>query len=474
MEKELACDIAIIGAGAAGLSVAAGASQLGARVVLIEIGKMGGDCLNTGCVPSKSLLAAAKAAYQAKEAENLGIHAEVTIDFKRVMSYVRQVIAELAYHDSVKRFESLGVNVIKAKASFVSPKLIQAGSELIRPKFTVIATGSRPMIPEIPGLNETRYLTNETIFHLKNIPEHLIIIGAGPIGCEMAQAFSMLGSRVTLIEANRMLLQDEPDCVAILKSKMTAMDIRVLERTIIHRVNGLSEKILIDIEQNGKSLEIEGSHLLVATGRKAELEGLGLDSAGVNFTSKGITTDHHLRTSQRKIYALGDVIGEYQFTHMASYQASIVLKNILFKLPAKVKKEAIPWVTYSYPEVAHVGLREHDLENRNNITILDTPLSEIDRAHADSQLDGKIKVIVDRRGGILGATIVAPNAGDLILPWVIAVKEKKKLRSFTDVIVPYPTYSEISKKIAGKFYQPKLFSKKVRGLVRFLLFFSRR
>ncbi|HAT8179155.1 TPA: mercuric reductase [Legionella pneumophila] len=464
------CDLAIIGGGAGGLSLASGCSQLGLKVVLVESGRMGGDCLNYGCVPSKSLLAAAKTFYYAKHATHFGLGTEeIKVDFQQVMQHVHQVIDNISEHDSVQRFESLGVQVIKQVGKFLNSDTLQAGDSIIKAKRFVIATGSSPFIPPIPGLDSVPYLTNETIFDLKEQPKHLIVIGGGPIGCELAQAFAMLGSKVTLLEGLNLLPKDDPDCVAVLRTQLKSMNILIHEQIKITQINSHPDTgISVCFEFQNTQFTIIASHLLIATGRRANVNLLDLEKAGVKFTSKGIEVNKHLQTSNRKIYALGDVTGLYQFTHMASYQAGIVLRNIVFKLPAKVDYKAIPWVTYTDPELAHVGLRASDALKYPDTQITEWPFVDNDRAQTERTLNGKIKIITDKKARILGVTIVGPHAGELILPWVMAIREKKTLRSFTDAIVPYPTLSEISKRVAGEFYAPKLFSNKTRTLVRWL------
>lgn len=466
----LFCDLAIIGGGSAGLSMASGSAQLGLKVLLIEPYKMGGDCLNYGCIPSKTLLNTAKTFYQAKHTSTLGIEAEtIRVDFSKVMQQVHAVIAHIAKHDSVERFTSLGVQVIQEKGHFIGANQFQVQSNIIQAKHFVVATGSSPAIPLIPGLDKVPYLTNESIFNLKTQPEHLIVIGGGPIGCELAQAFAMLGSKVTLLEAMTILPKDDADCVTVVRSQLQATQVKLYEQVKIQTViQNKDESISVHLDNEDKPLIISGSHLLVAAGRLANVEGLGLEKAGVEYTPKGIKTNARLQTSNKKIYAIGDVTGPYQFTHMASYQAGIALKNIVFKWPAKVDYKAVPWVTYTEPELAHVGLLAERALKDPTLKITEFAFDEVDRAQADNQLGGKIKVITDKKAKILGVSIVGAHAGELILPWVIAIREGKTLRSFTDAIAPYPTLSEISKRVAGEYYKPLLFSNKIRRLVRWL------
>ncbi len=350
------CDICVIGAGSGGLSVAAGAAQLGSKTVLIERGKMGGDCLNTGCVPSKSLLTAARHFKAMSDGGRFGLSAQgLSVDFGKVHDHVHEVIAGIAPMDSVERFEGLGVTVIQDEARFVTRKAVEAGGKRIEARRFVIATGSRPALPPIPGLSETQHLTNETIFELTDLPDHLMIIGAGPIGMEMAQAFCRLGSRVTLLEGEKALARDDPELTGIVVDQLKADGVDIREGISIDEVAQAGDSIRISLGHD----EVTGSHLLVAAGRKPNVEDLNLDAAGVAFGRTGITVDKRLRTTNRKIFAIGDVVaGGLQFTHVAGYHAGIVIRNALFRVPAKADMSAVPWVTYTDPELAHVGLGE--------------------------------------------------------------------------------------------------------------------
>lgn len=464
-------DICVIGAGSGGLSVAAGAAQLGAKTVLIERGAMGGDCLNTGCVPSKSLLSAAKHFKAMNDGGKFGLSArETSVDFGKVHDHVHGVIADIAPLDSVERFEGLGVNVIKAEAKFVDPKTVEAGGMRIEARRFVIATGSRAALPPIPGLAETLHLTNETIFELTALPEHLIIVGGGPIGMEMAQAFRRLGSKVTLLEGARVLAKDDPELTQVVVDQVKADGVDIREGVSITSVEQSGNGIFVAL--GGET--VEGSHLLVAAGRTPNVEGLGLGAAGVIFERGGIKVDERLRTSNRKIFAIGDVAGGLQFTHVAGYHAGIVIRNALFRIPAKADVSAVPWVTYTDPELAHVGLTEAAARQRfgARVKVLKWPLAENDRARAERDTRGFIKVVVGPKGKILGASIVGAGAGDLIQPWVLALSKGLKIGAFTSIIAPYPTRGEISKRAAGEYYTPTLFSARTRLLVRVLSFFG--
>jgi pyruvate/2-oxoglutarate dehydrogenase complex dihydrolipoamide dehydrogenase (E3) component len=466
-------DLCVIGGGSGGLSVAAGAAQMGAKVVLIEKGKMGGDCLNTGCVPSKSLIAAAHAAQSVRGGARFGVNGhEPEIDFLAVRDHLRKVIAGIAPHDSVERFEGLGVVVIQAAAHFTGPREVAAGRQRVRAKRFVVATGSAPGLPPVPGLAEAPFLTNETVFDLAERPEHLIVIGGGPIGVEMAQAQRRLGARVTLLEAFTILAKDDPDAVEVVRRRLIAEGVELREGAKIRRVeqrgNGVAVVLGDEAGEDGGQ-EIQGSHLLVSAGRRPNVNGLGLEAAGVNYSAKGIEVDARLRTSNRRIFAIGDVAGGFQFTHMAGYQAGIVIRNALFRLPARVKYHAVPWVTYSDPELAHVGLNEASARQQHGeVRTLVWRFEDNDRARAEDETEGLIKVVVGRRGKVLGATIVGRSAGELILPWVLAIDQGLKVGALANVIAPYPTLSEVSKRAAGSYYTPALFGARTRKVVRAL------
>lgn len=460
-------DICIIGAGSGGLSLAAGASQMGASVTLIERGKMGGDCLNYGCVPSKALLAAGKTANTFRQSQKFGITSqEPIIDFKAVHDHVHDVMAQIEPNDSQERFEKLGVHVIREDAQFVDSHTLQAGDTLIKAKYIVIATGSSAFIPPLKGLEDTPYLTNESIFDLTTCPKHLLIIGGGPIGIEMAQAYRRLGAEVTVITSHGILPKDDPELVDIVKKHLLQEGIKILENASVEEVAKTPQGVSVITQHE----TLTGSHLLIATGRQANLKGLNLKAAEVAHTPRGINVNSRLQTSQKNIYAIGDCTGGYQFTHVASYHAGILIRNILFKLPAKVNLSAVPWVSYCDPELAHVGLsNEQALAEFPDTLTLRWPFAENDRALAERASEGLIKISTKKNGEILGASIVGKNAGDLLLPWVLAVKEKKKIADIATLIAPYPTFSEVSKRVAGSFFTPKLFSLKTKKVVRFLM-----
>lgn len=471
--RTLDTDICVIGAGSAGLSVAAGAVQLGARVTLIEAGKMGGDCLNTGCVPSKSLIAAGQVAATMRRAGAFGIDpVEPVVHFDRVHDHVHGVIAAIAPHDSVERFTRLGCEVIIARARFIDARTVEAGDARVRAKRFVIATGSRAALPQIPGLAETPHFTNETVFENRVRPEHLVIIGAGPIGCELAQAHRRLGSTVTVLDQAGVLPKDDPELVAVVKARLEAEGVAFRLNVKVTQVARDGEGIAVTIEEGGATTRIAGSHLLVAAGRRPNIDDMGLDKAGVETSKTGIAVDARLRTTNKKIYAIGDVAGGYQFTHLASYHAGVVIRNALFRLPAKVSYAALPWVTFTDPELAQVGLTEAQARATGaSVEVARFAYKENDRAQAERATEGLIKVVA-ARGKVLGASIVGAHAGEIIQPWVLAIQNGIKLSRMAALIAPYPTLAEVNKRAAGAFFTPKLFSERTRKLVRFLLRFG--
>ncbi len=474
MAETLKVDICVVGAGSGGLSVAAAAALLGRRVALVERGRMGGDCLNYGCVPSKALIAATQRAALARTSAEFGVAlGEPRVDFARVRAHVAAVIAEIAPQDSQERFEGLGCKVIRAEGRFVGPDVLVADGTSIRARRFVIATGSSPAIPPLEGLAEVPFLTNETVFELKARPEHLIVIGGGPIGVELAQAFARLGAKVSVVELLAILGNDDVEAADVVRQALRRDGVTLYEGTRIRALAHAGDGIAATIERDGEKETLIGSHLLVAAGRSANVAGLGLEAAGVAFTARGITVDRRLRTTNRRIYALGDVAGRYQFTHMAGHHAGIVVRNALFRLPAKVEERAIPWVTFTDPELAHVGLKEGSAREAHGIIrILRWAFAENDRAQTEREIDGFAKVITTRRGRVVGATIVGAHAGELILPWGLAIARALRVSALAGLIAPYPTLSEISKSVAGSFFTPSLFGERTKRLVRFLARFG--
>lgn len=475
MVRHIKTDICVIGAGSGGLSVAAGAQQMGADTVLIEKHKMGGDCLNFGCVPSKALLAAGHVAQNIRNAHRFGIDAgNPKVDATRVFQHVHGAIAAIEPNDSVERFTGLGVDVIQAAGRFIDPRTVEAGDARITARRFVIATGSSPFVPGIPGLESVDFFTNETIFYADKLPAHLIVIGGGPIGIELAQAHRHLGCEVTVLELFSVMPKDDPELVGVVRRQLDADGIVIREGIKIARVEALQAGVTVVLETDDGEEKVEGSDLLVATGRRANVEGLGLDEAGVSYSSKGIEVDNRLRTSNKKIFAIGDVAGGLQFTHVAGYHAGVVIKNALFRLPAKADHSCVPWVTYTSPELAQVGLAEKQARETHgdNIHVLRWPYHENDRAQAEGKTEGMVKAITTKKGVILGCGIAGEGAGELIQTWVLAMSQKIKIGGVATMIAPYPTLGEVSKRAAGSYYTPSLFSEKTRKIVRFLAKFG--
>ncbi len=458
-------DILVLGAGSGGLSVAAGAVQMGARVVLLEGAQMGGDCLNHGCVPSKALIAAGKAAHGMRHAAAFGIaDTEPQVDYAAAMGHVRDVIETIAPVDSQDRFEGLGVRVIRHYGRFVSDCAVEAGPFRITARRIVIATGSSPAVPPIPGLESVPYLTNESLWDLRARPDHLLIIGGGPIGIEMAQAHRRLGSRVTVLEGARALGREDPEAAAVVLAQLRAEGVEIVEGARVERVSA----------EGGVRVTVEGgqcftgSHLLVAVGRRVNMDGLDLDKAGIETTRTGIRVDDSLKTTNRRVYAIGDAAGGMQFTHLAGYHAGIVVRSAVLGLPARAKTAHIPRTTYTAPELAQVGLTEAEAraEHGSRLTVARFDIGENDRAIAERRRAGFIKVMVVR-GRPVGATIVGTQAGELIALWSLAIANGLKMSAISAMVAPYPTIAEVNKRAAGAYFSPKLFeSDLVKRVVR--------
>lgn len=475
MATTLTPDICVIGAGSGGLSVAAAAAAFGVSVVLVEKGKMGGDCLNYGCVPSKALIAAARQAQAMREGAAFGVGTcEPDIDFAAVHRHVRETIAAIAPNDSAERFTALGVHVIKAAGRFKDRDTLIAGKAEIRARRFVIATGSSPLIPAISGLDKVHYLTNETIFGLARRPRHLIVIGGGPVGLEMAQAFRRLGSQVTVLEAASALGKEDPELAAVVLKQLRAEGIDIREHARITRIAPVGkDEVHVGIAPGAGTHSVEGTHLLVAVGRRANLAGLDLDKAGIEHDERGLKVNSRLRTSNRRVYAVGDVTGSLQFTHAANYQAGLVVRSALFRLPARERRNIIPRVTFTDPELAHVGMTEAEAaRTHRSIRVLRWPYSENDRALAERRTHGHIKLIATARGRLLGASIVGAQAGELINLWALALSKDLKLRDIAAYVAPYPTMSEIGKRAAVTYFIPATRKPLVRRLVGLLRMFG--
>ena len=467
--ERIKTDLLVIGAGSGGLSVAAGAVQMGAKVVLLEGHKMGGDCLNFGCVPSKALIAAGKAAHQQAHAEKYGVADQTPkVDYAAAKDHVQDVIATIAPHDSVERFEGLGVKVITEYGRFLSPTEVQAGDTVITARRVVISTGSSPLVPPIPGLESVPYETNETLFDLREQPEHLLIIGGGPIGMEMAQAHVRLGSKVTVIEGAKALGNDDPEMAEVVLTRLRAEGIEIAEGALAKGITGKAGDITVSTE-DGRSFR--GTHLLMALGRKSNIDKLDLDKAGIETHKRGIKVDASLKTTNKRVYAIGDVAGGLQFTHVAGYHAGVIIRSALFGLPAKQRTDHIPWATYTDPELAQVGMPEAEARKAHGsaLEVARFEFSGNDRAIAERKTEGLIKIMVVK-GRPIGASIAGPQAGELIGVWALAIANKLKMSQVANMVAPYPTLGEVNKRVAGAYFSPRLFDnpkvKTIVGLVQ--------
>ena len=473
-------DVCVIGAGSGGLSVAAACASFGVEVVLIERHKMGGDCLNYGCVPSKALIAAGKMAHAATAAPAFGVRlGRPDVDWQGVHDHVHSVMAHIAPMDSQERFEALGVRVLRADARFVDKATVEAGDTLVRARRTVVAAGSSPFVPPIPGLGDVPYFTNETLFDRKEAPGRMAVIGGGPIGMEMAQAHLRLGGDVTVIEGHRVLAKDDPELAAIVADALRAEGLRTRENASVVRAEKTDGAIRLHLETPDGPDTVDADTLMVATGRRANTDGLGLEAAGIETTERGIKVTRGLRTTNRRVYAVGDVAdppdldgkhrGGLQFTHVAGYHAGLVVRSLLFRLRAQEDRTILPWATYTDPALAQIGLTEAQAKARHKeVRVLRWPYAENDRATAERHTTGLIKVVTDAKGRILGAGIAGHAAGEMANIWALAVSQKMSVRDIAGYVAPYPTMAEIGKRAATSFYAPTTRRPAVRRAVEFL------
>jgi len=463
-------DFCVIGAGSGGLTLAAAAAAYGQRVVLIEKHKMGGDGLNYGSVPSKALLAAAKRANAMRTASLFGIRGvEPLIDHRAVQEHVKNVIAQIAPNDAVERFAGLGVRVITSAARFVDKSTVSAGDYRIRARRFVIATGSSPVIPSIPGLADVPYFTNESIFENADSIPHLIVIGAGSTGLELAQAHRRLGSRVTVLDAAHAIAEEDPELAVVLLTRLSNEGIVIREGVRITRVSGGQGRIALEIESRDGMETIEGSDLLLAAGRKANVADLGLEAAGIALANKAIKVNSGLRTRNRRVFAIGDAAGGPRYGHVATDHAGIVLRRTLFRLRPRTSGRAVPRVIYTDPELAHIGLSEPEARAKlGKINALRWPFHENDRAQVERETDGHIKVVTSKKGRILGVSIVGASAGEIIQMWSLAMSQGLKIRAMTQWISPYPTLSEINKRVAFRYFATEPSNPFVRKIIALL------
>ena len=472
---DFAYDIGILGGGAAGLTVAAGAAQFGARTLLIEKSpRLGGDCLHVGCVPSKTLIRSAAVWAQARRAAEFGLPALALpeVDLGAVMDRVGSVIARIQRHDSPERFCRLGADVRFGPPRFVDEHTVELDGKRLSARAWVIATGSSPALPPVEGLAAVPHWTNETLFSQRSLPARLLILGGGPIGLEMAQAFARLGSRVTVVEfLERILGAEDPDIAAILRGRLEAEGVAILTGTRVVRAEAAGSTIRLSVAPaaGGEARVLEADALLVAAGRRPNVDGLGLEAAGVAFSAKGITADARLRTNVPHIYACGDVHGRFAFTHVAGYEGSIALTNAVLRLPRKADYTRVPWCTYTDPEVASVGLNELRAAQAGvEYRVLEERFADNDRALAEGEPQGKIKLLVTPKGRVLGCQIIGAHAGELIHEWVAALGGGVKLSTLAGAMHAYPTLAEISKRAAGAWFADRLFSARTRAVLKLL------
>jgi len=468
-------DLVVIGAGAAGLTAAGGAARLGLRVALIERGRMGGECLNTGCVPSKALLAAARRAHLLRGGA-MGVTAAGSVDYAGVRAHVQGAIAAIAPHDSPERFRAWGVEVVQGEARFIGRRTVEVGNRTLRAPRIVIAAGSRPAVPDIEGLGSVPFLTNETLFDLAVLPRHLVILGAGSVGLEMAQAFRRLGAAVTVIEAGQALARDDAEAAAVVLRQLAAEGVEVRIGTRVTRVAAVPDGVQVETSPVGASPggAVTGSHLLLAVGRTPSLHGLGLDAAGVAVGVDGIVVDRRRRTSNPAVLAIGDCRAGPRLTHAAGHEGTVAVMNIALGLPAAADYAALPAVTFTDPELAQLGLTERAARERHGRVRVDrVEFADNDRAVAENETAGFVKVI-RARGRLVGVTAVGAGAGELLLPWSLAMRGRASPWAMSGAVVAYPTRSEASKAAAFAAFEGLIFGRAARGWARVLATARRR
>lgn len=471
-------NLVVIGAGTAGLVTAAAAAGLGAKVALIERHFMGGDCLNVGCVPSKAIISAARAAAAVRDSGEFGVNVPsgTEVDFGKVMERMRKLRSDISPHDSVKRFASLGIDVFLGQGKFIDSSTIAVGDTKLEFAKAVICTGARASAPPIDGLDTVPYLTNETLFSLTELPKRIGIIGAGPIGCEMAQSFARFGAEVFLVEsAPGILIKEDPDAAAVIREQLVRDGVNLLccgKDLKLSPADGGG--VRLQVESEGKGYDLQVDQLLVAVGRAPNVEGLDLEKVGVEYSKRGVVIDDHFRTTNKRIFAAGDICSPYQFTHAADFMARAVIRNALFFGRAKHSALVIPWATYTSPELAHIGLNPAEAEKRGiEINTFTQPMSGVDRAILEGKTDGFVRVHV-RKGTdeIVGATIVAENAGDMIGSISIAITQKIGLGSIANCIHPYPTQGEAIRKV-GDLYNKTRLTPRVAAIMKRLIAWQR-
>ena len=464
-------DIGIIGGGAAGLTVASGAAQLGAKTLLIEKEpNLGGDCLHFGCVPSKTLIHSAKVYHDMKQGKRFGLpeNTVAAVDYSQVAKRIQSVIDVIQEHDSVERFNKLGVEVKFGAPCFADEHVLTLGSKRISAKSWVIATGSSAAPPRVPSLNNISYITNRNIFSLDRLPQSMIVLGAGPIAIEMAQAFCRLGSQVTVIQRSAQILSKEDKDMADEVMDILAKEgIKFFLGTTITDAEENGNSKTITIQQGEKTTRITGDLVLLAQGRSPNLDSLGLENIDLNYTPRGIIVDNKMRSSHKHIYAPGDINGAFQFTHAAGYEAGIVVSNAIMHLPRKVNTRWMPWCTFTEPELASIGMNEKQAEKAGiHYNVWTEQFNENDRALAEGEKRGKLKMLLDKKERVIGVQILGPRAGDLIGEWAAILGSGMKLSSLAGTIHPYPTLAEINKRVAGSYISPKIFSPIIKKILK--------
>jgi pyruvate/2-oxoglutarate dehydrogenase complex dihydrolipoamide dehydrogenase (E3) component len=473
-------DLGVLGGGAAGLTITAGAAMLGAKTLLVEReDALGGDCLRYGCVPSKTLIRSAKAYHEMKQAAKFGLpQVEIKpVDFRKVADRIRSVISVIQKHDSVERFCSLGARVEFGQAEFLDEHSIRLNNKIYSARTWAITTGSSPAIPPFEGLSSVSYLTNKDIFFLDSLPGSMIILGGGPIAMEMAQAFNRLGTRISVIQrSGQILSREDKDMADIVMTRLSEEGVYFALGASIDKISeeGGAKKVTFK-NNRGEVSTLRAEALLVATGRTPNVSGLGLENIGLTFTNKGIEIDSRLRTNHKHIYAAGDIIGKYQFTHAAGYEGGIVVSNAIFHLPRRTDYTFLPWCTYTNPELASIGLNEKGATAAGiKYSVWNEEFRNNDRSLAEGEETGKIKMLLDEKEKPIGIQILGPRGGDLLSEWVAVLNGKVKLSTLAGSIHPYPTLGEINKKVAGAYLSEKIFSDTVKKGLKFFFNFKGR
>ncbi len=445
-------DFCIIGGGAGGFYIAKKLLQLGLKVTLIEKNNIGGDCLFYGCIPSKTLIAMAKKIHDARNATVCEITQSPPIILSEIRSTIQDTIKHIYDSQKIEDLISQGLEVIYGNARFVDPQSVDVDGQLIKARKFVIATGSSPKVPDLKGLHEIEFLTNETIFALSDLPQSMIVVGGGPVGLEFAQSFQRLGTKVSVIQSSQILSKDDQLIVEVLRQRLICEGVKLYENAKLESVSRDNSKIQALITQNGTQQTLQAERILFATGRKSNVQNLGLEQALIHYSEKGITVNKHMLTSNVDVYAIGDVTGQYQLTHAAQAEADHVIRHALMTPDPEFDPQLIPWITYTDPELAHVGFSEDQLKEKGiSYTSISVDMDTIDRAYARRILDGRVKILLTPGGKVLGATMVADMAGELIIPLAMAIKFNIKASSLSRVAIPYPTLSEIHKNIADEF-----------------------